>query len=52
MIGNNAQEDIAAAQAVGMDTYLITDCLISDGTVPETKKGTFEEMIEFLISLD
>ena len=51
MIGNNAQEDIEAAQAVGMDTYLITDCLISSGNIPDTKKGTFEELVEFLNSL-
>lgn len=51
MIGNNAQEDIEAAQAVGMDTYLITDCLISNGNIPDTKKGTFAELVDFLNSL-
>ena len=51
MVGNNAQEDIEAAQAVGMDTYLITDCLISNGNIPDTKKGTFEELVEFLNAL-
>ena len=48
MIGNNGQEDIEAAQAVGMDTYLVTDCLINAGEMPECKTGTFAEMVEFL----
>ncbi len=51
MIGNNAQEDIEAAKAVGMDTFLITDCLISNGYIPETPKGTFEDLIKFLTEL-
>jgi FMN phosphatase YigB (HAD superfamily) len=52
MVGNNAQEDIEAAKTVGMDTYLITDCLISNGNIPETKKGSFSELVDFLLSLD
>lgn len=52
MIGNNTREDIAAAQAVGMDTFLITDCIISEGEMPETKKGTFAELVEFLNALE
>ncbi len=51
MIGNNAQEDIEAAQAAGMDTFLITDCLISNGTVPPTKQGTFSELVEYLTEI-
>jgi HAD superfamily hydrolase (TIGR01549 family) len=48
MVGNNAKEDIKASQAVGLDTFLITDCLIATIEIPETKKGSFEELIEFL----
>lgn len=48
MIGNNADEDIRAAQAVGMSTFLVTDCLICDGDLPDTPKGSFKELIEFL----
>ena len=51
MIGNNMQEDIVASKAVGMSTYLITDCLIDNGEKTETPQGTFEECIEFLKKL-
>ncbi len=51
MIGNNAQEDIEAAQSAGMDTFLITDCLISNGFIPETPKGNFEQLIEFISNI-
>ena len=43
MIGNNADEDIAAAQALGMSTFLLTDCLIAKGAIPDTPKGNFSE---------
>lgn len=48
MIGNNASEDIEAAMKVGMDTFLVTDCLIAKGEIPECKRGSFDDMLEFL----
>ncbi|MBO5326516.1 MAG: HAD family hydrolase [Clostridia bacterium] len=51
MIGNNAEEDIAAAQAAGLSTFLITDCLIAEGEIPDTPKGSFSELIDFLAAL-
>ena len=51
MIGNNMQEDIAASAAAGMSTYLITDCLITDGADIETPEGSFLECISYLKSL-
>lgn len=48
MIGNNAEEDIEASQAAGLSTYLVTDCLIANGDLPDTPKGSFAEMVEFL----
>ena len=48
MIGNNAQEDIEAARAAGLSTYLVTDCLISKGEIPDTPQGSFAELVEFL----
>ncbi|MBR5538489.1 MAG: HAD family hydrolase [Clostridia bacterium] len=48
MVGNNTEEDIVAAAAAGMDTYLITDCLLCEKEMPECKKGTFAEFIEFM----
>lgn len=51
MIGNDAQEDAITAQSVGMDTFLLTDCLIDRGQTPDCKKGSFAELIAFLESL-
>ena len=48
MIGNNADEDIAAAQAAGLSTFLLTDCLIASGEIPETEQGSFGELIAYL----
>ncbi len=48
MVGNNAEEDIRAAQAAGMSTFLLTDCLICEGDMPDTPMGSFEELLEFL----
>lgn len=51
MIGNNAEEDAKAANAAGLDTYLLTDCLIAEGELPDGKKGSFAELITFLQAL-
>lgn len=53
MVGNDEDEDMFAAQSLGMDTYLVTDCLISRGNGPyEGKCGTFAEMVDFLRGLN
>ncbi len=44
MVGNNTEEDIKAAKAAGMDTYLVTDCLICEHEMPETPKGTLSDL--------
>lgn len=52
MIGNNADEDIAAAQAAGLSTFLLTDCLIASGdTLPDTESGSFDELLRYLETL-
>ena len=48
MIGNNTEEDISAAKAAGFSTFLLTDCLISKGDIPDTPKGTFQDLIKYL----
>lgn len=48
MIGNNAEEDIKAAQSLGMDTFLLTDFLICEDETPDTPSGNFKELIAFL----
>lgn len=51
MIGNDVQEDVVAAQSIGMDTFLVTDCIIDRGQTPTCRKGSFEELVAFLESL-
>lgn len=48
MIGNNAEEDASASMAAGLRAYLITDCLICEGEMPDCPTGTFKEMLEWL----
>ena len=47
MIGNDVQEDVEAASAAGLDTFLVTDCLISRGTPPHCPRGSFAELLRF-----
>ncbi len=48
MIGNNADEDILAAAEAGLSTFLLTDCLIAEGELPDTPKGSFDDLLAFL----
>ena len=49
MIGNDVGEDMLAAGSVGMDTFLVTDCLIPAKNGEYTgPRGSFAEMIEYL----
>ncbi len=34
MVGNDVQEDVEAAGAAGLETFLVTDCLINRGGMP------------------
>ncbi len=52
MIGNNVQEDVEGAAAVGMDTYLVTDWLMnSKPELPNCPRGSFLEMIDYIKNL-
>lgn len=51
MIGNHTDEDARAAMAAGMDAFLITDCLIAQGELPDCPRGSFEELLSFLKAL-
>ena len=52
MIGNDEREDMLCASSLGMDCYLVTDCMIPCPDHPwQGKKGTFAEMVEMLKSL-
>ncbi len=48
MIGNNADEDIKAGLKAGLKTFLLDDWLIAEGEIPETPRGNFDALLEFL----
>ena len=53
MIGNDEEEDMYAASTLGMDGYLVTDCLIPCEAHPwNGKRGSFAELVNFLNTLD
>ena len=52
MIGNDEREDGYAARAAGLDTFLVTDCLIANDKYPcDCRRGTFEELCSYLEGL-
>ena len=52
MIGNDETEDMMAAEAAGMDGFLVTDYLIpAEGYCWGGRRGSFEELVELLESL-
>jgi len=50
MVGNDVDEDMCAAK-LGLDTYLVTDCLINrrGKDIARYKHGSFEEFYEWLV---
>lgn len=49
MIGNDDREDMMAATAAGMETYLVTDCrLVMQESPWQGRQGSFAELIDFL----
>lgn len=52
MIGNDENEDMYAASSIGMNGYLVTDCLIPAKNYNWTgPRGTFAEMVNYLKTL-
>lgn len=52
MVGNDEREDMYAGKLAGLDTFLVTDCLIPDEKHPyEGKRGDFSCLIEYLKTL-
>lgn len=53
MVGNNTREDLACME-LGMDAYLITDCLINpnDFDLHKVKHGSFEEFAAWVKTFD
>lgn len=51
MIGNDVQEDMVSME-LGMDTYLVTDCLINSQNkdLSGYRQGTMEDLLEFVAS--
>ena len=51
MVGNDVQEDVEAAGAAGLETFLVTDCLINRGGMPGCAQGDFTALLQFLEEL-
>ncbi len=52
MVGNDVEEDMCV-QELGLDTYLITDCLLNSKNLPTNnfKSGSFQDFESFIDSL-
>jgi len=52
MVGNDVTDDMSA-EIIGMDTYLVTDCLINtqNKDTDSYKKGSLNELLDFIKSL-
>ncbi len=49
MVGNNVEEDVDAAAAVGLPAYLVTDNVINRNDAPITcPNGSYADMVEYL----
>lgn len=50
MVGNDVDEDMLPTKSLGMDTYLITDCLINknDTDITDLNKGTFNDFLKYV----
>lgn len=52
MIGNDVQEDVEAATAAGIPTWLLTDHVINRKNVPiSCPSGSYQEMVDYLKGL-
>lgn len=49
MVGNDVDEDMISASSVGMDVFLVTDCLINreDKDYSQYKQGSFKEFLNY-----
>ena len=49
MVGNDAKEDMAAGK-LGMETYLLTDCLVNRESLDISgfRSGSLEDFYEFM----
>ena len=49
MVGNDEEEDMFAATRIGMQAYLVTDCMIRSDAHPwDGPRGTFRQLLELL----
>ncbi len=52
MVGNDEREDMYAAGSVGMDTFLITDCVKRSEKYPYSgRQGDFKDLINYINTL-
>ena len=53
MVGNDVEEDILAAESVGMDMFLLTDHIINrrNSDITRLRRGGFAELLEYIRTL-
>lgn len=52
MVGNDTREDMFCAREAGLDTFLVTDCLIErEGEEWDGKRGKFKELADLIENL-
>lgn len=53
MVGNDVDEDILSSTKIGMDNYLVTDCIInrSESDFSDFKHGSMRDFLEFARTL-
>ena len=53
MVGNDVDEDILASEKAGMDSFLLTDCIInrSETDFSEYKHGSMRELLNYCRTL-
>ena len=52
MVGNDVKEDMIPTAALGLDTYLVKNCLIDGGLgYDDYQQGQFDDLITFLEAL-
>ena len=49
MVGNDIDEDMISASSVGMDVYLVKDCMINreDKDYSQYKQGSFKDFLDY-----
>ena len=53
MVGNDVDEDAKAASSIGMQVFLLTDCMINkhESDISVYPKGNFDDLMQFISNI-